>query len=1114
MKKPNWSLALVLTLIVAWPLASQNVKSGPIHPQVEVTHAEYLGKTPPLRNLVPMDPTTPEKRSKAKENKKTTIVSNFAGRGKRNYEPKPGALPKGADPVRQGSGTRDFDVVVEPIVNIDGMNQSNFNATPPDPCGDIGSNYYIQMINATLFRVFDKEGNAIGSPISANTIWSQVGFSSAGDPIILFDQEADRWIITEFPSGNKLLVAISEDNDPFGSWDAWAFSTPSFPDYPKYSIWPNAYCVTTNEGGAGQVEVYFINRQELLANIANPTIQRITLPGVTGGPGFYVATPVDWTGMASPPADALPMILCLRDDAWGSVSQDGIEVFEVDIDWANSANTTYTTTLVATSPFDTNPCSVSGPGFSCIPQLNGGGIDGLPEVIMHQVHYRNFGGHEAMVLNFIVDATAGDDVSGIRWMELRRTGTGPWTVYQEGTFAPDDGMHRFMGGIAMDGAGNIGLAYSVSSETTYPGLRFTGRRANDPLGEMTVVEYEITTGFSAQNGSRYGDYAQMAVDPSDDRTFWFTGEYRRPSNWGTKIFSFELRRDTNDIGPSALLTPINSPDLTNSEIVQIEVKNFGVDSQFVFGVGYIVNNTPPAVVEPVNYILAPDSTYVHTFATPVDMSVVGDYEFTLFTVLPDDEAPLNDTLRIVRSKLPRFDAGITDILGVDGVGCNDPVDIQLELTNFGTEILESVTIEVIFNGAVYQNVNWTGVLQPGDFTTLSMVLTGMVGGQNEISAATSNPNGEADEIPVNDEFSRTFNAISDGVTYVLTLKTDNFPSETTWELEDANGNVLYMGGPYTQASTVHLIDLCLAEDDCYTFTIFDSEGDGICCFWGEGNYNIKNPFGNMVVNGTGVFGSSQSHNFCANLDCMLAADIDISPETNPGAGDGAILITPMNGAGPYQYSIDGGATFQSSNLFENLPAGDYDIVVTGSFDCIYEETVNIELCALSFVVEVTDESVENAGDGVIEITASGGSGQLQYSIDGGATFQSSPVFPNLFKGEYEVIAVDALGCEFSSLIEIGVSSTNGNHLVGQLILVYPNPTDGVFRIDVKGLQRKGPFLDIQIFDSKGQVVQFSNLVKYDDTFTGEVSLVVYPAGVYYVRFIDDQMHRMVRVVRQ
>ena len=221
-------------------------------------------------------------------------------------------------------------------------------------------------------------------------------------------------------------------------------------------------------------------------------------------------------------------------------------------------------------------------------------------------------------------------------MELRRVNGGDWTVYQEGTYAPDDGLHRFMGGIAMDGNGNIALGYSVSSLDEFPGLRFTGRRAGDPLGEMTVEEYVAVAGEGNVGGSRFGDYAKMAIDPADDRTFWFTGEYAGANGWKTRIFSFNLGRDTIDIGPTALVTPQDSPDLTDTETVEIQIRNFGIDTQSVFNVGYIFENGAP-VIETVNFELAPDSTYNHVFTPTVDLSVVGEYEFRVFTDLADDQ---------------------------------------------------------------------------------------------------------------------------------------------------------------------------------------------------------------------------------------------------------------------------------------------------------------------------------------------------------------------------------------------------------------------------------------------------------------------------------------------
>ena len=1112
MKQYSLLLLMFLVSLSLYGQKAKSVKSLPQYPQVDVTHAQFLGKTPPLRNLVPLNPTSQERREMNEDRKR--VVPNFSGR--RPTPPaKEGAKPVGEDPIRQTAITRSLDIPVEPLVNIEGMNENDSGASPPDPCGDIGGTHYVQMINATSFQVFDKEGNEVSQPIAANTIWSQVGFQSAGDPIILFDQEVNRWIITEFPFGNTLLVAISDEDDPLGSWNAYAFSTPSFPDYPKYSIWNNALCVTTNENGPGSQISYFINREDLLTGAMNPRIQRVTLPGVTGGPGFFVSTPVDWTGQNPPPMDAKPMILRLSDDAWGSVStEDAIEVYELDIDWDSPGNTSFTGTTVFTAPFNTAACAAPGSGFACIPQLNGGGIDGIPETIMHQVHYRNFGSYEVMVLNFLVNAGGANIIAGIRWMEMRRMPGGNWEVYQEGTFAPADGKHRFMGGICMDGNGNIGLGYSISSSSDHPGLGFTGRRSSDPLGEMTVDEFVIVEGSGVNPGSRYGDYAQLTVDPADDRTFWYTGEYRRNSTWGTRIFAFQLGRDTIDIGPTALVSPVNSPDLSNAEPVRVEMKNFGIDTQSVFSIGYVFENQPP-VIDPVSVVLPPDSTYVHSFAQTVDMSVVGDYNFTIFTSLVSDNSPLNDTLRFVRSKLSRDDAGIAGIEGLDGANCVTEITADLELTNFGTNVLNSVTIEVELNGSLFTTIDWTGSLNPGATETVQILLTGLTNGQNTVTASTSNPNGVPDEIMINDSFTRNFNVLTNGAAVFLELLTDDYPGETTWEVTDENGQVIYSGGPYPdQVATLISVEFCLDPAACYDFTIFDSFGDGICCGYGIGSISINDENGNPLAQSDGVFGFSQTLDFCTIFDCMMDASVDVTPETTAGAADGTIMITQMNGIGPFQYSIDGGTTFQSGNLFEGVAAGEYEIIVLGEFDCFFEGTATVPLCALDATIQITDEIIGEELGRIFISGVNNGDAPYEYSIDGGATFQSSPIFAGLSMGDYDVVVRDDAGCVFSITVTVKGVVDAHESLVGQSIEVFPNPTNGVVTINLTGLNREGPFLPIAIYDGNGKLVQSSNLTKYNEVFTGQVSLVVYPAGVYYIRFVDENMNRMVKVLKE
>ena len=1071
---------------------------------IQVTYAQKIGKTLPLRHLVPMLPADPGKRQRVKMNKQGP--QNFAGRGK-YVSSNPNALPQGEDPVWQRS-MRSSSIDVEPLVNIEGLDTGS---SPQDPTGDIGKDYYMQALNATLIGLYDKEGNLIAD-FTANTIWNSIGFSSAGDPIILYDQEAQRWIITEFPSGNQLLVAISETSDPMGAYSAYNFGTPSFPDYPKYGIWSNAYSVTTNESGPSNLPCYFINRDELLNEENTVSIQRIVLPGIGSGPGFQVATPVDWTGLTPPEEDA-PIIMTLNDDAWGASAQDQIDIHTFNIDWTNPGNTTITTTNVVTAPYDTNPCSVSGGGFSCIPQLNGGGLDGLPEVIMNQVHYRNFGSYEAMVLNFITDVTGGDNLSGIRWMELRRTAGEDWSVYQEGTYAPEDGLDRFMGSICMDGAGNIGLAYAVSSEEIYAGLRFTGRRASDPLGEMTVNEYTIVDGQSTLfTGTRFGDYAHMSVDPGNDRTFWFTAEYAGANGNATRIVAFELRRDTTDIAPIALNKPESGPQLSDMEAVEVVVQNLGLDTPMVFQVGYIFEDEAP-VFDEVTYTLYPDSTYTHTFIPTVDMSVVGDYDFKVFTTLEGDQAILNDTLRAVRSNLPRFDVTVSAIDGLGELICADSIEIAATITNLGTEPLTSATIVVVLNGNTLTTINWTGNLLPGESEQIGIGLDGLVDGTNEVVISASNPNGEADEIPGNDSLTRPFEAQTDGAGVRLLLLTDEYPGETTWELADETGTVIYEGGPYNAEESLIIEEFCLDSEACYSFTIFDSFGDGICCEYGLGNYSIVDADGLPLLVSTGEFSFEETNQFCATFSCLLDAQFDVSPVSGEGANDGAMLITAINGIAPVQYSIDGGESFSDNNLFTDLAPGEYEIVILDGANCEFTSTVTVPECVINAMAEVTD-ATEGNSDGTIIVAVVNAALPITYSIDNGITFQEDPVFDGLPNGNYTILVVDGLGCAIELDVTVGVISSTNTLSVGQLIEVFPNPTDGVFSINIKGLNQANHMLKLEIINAEGKLVQVTNLTRYNDVFTGQVSLYNYPDGVYFVRFNSDELDRMVRVVKQ
>jgi len=1111
--KKNTLIQGLLFLVVLLPLCSMAQNSRIIPAEVSVTQAEKIGVIPPIRTLIPIGITSSEKKKIVKGNHKAP--NNFAGRGK-YVSTVANAQPQGPDAIRQYDFNRtNGDRIVEPLVNIDGITSGR---SPNDPSGDIGTDHYLQAINATTLGVYDKEGNFI-TTFNANTIWSSIGFSSRGDPIILFDQAVGRWLITEFPNGNQLLVAISDDSDPLGGYTAYNFATPNFPDYPKYSIWDNAYVVTTNEQGPTNSPAYFIDRQAILDGAATANIQRILLPGAAGGPGFQVDTPVDWSGLTAPQPGANPMILSLSDDAWGSSAVDQVDIFSFEIDFDTPANTVTTVQNLVTAPFDTNPCSAAGPGFACMPQLGGTGLDGIPETIMNQAHYRNFGSHESMVFNFITDVTGGGNLSGIRWVELRRSvGETDWSVYQEGTFAPDDGLDRFMGGIAMDGAGNIGLAYNVTSPDMFVGVRFTGRQASDPLGEMTVQEFTLVEGenaITAGTPGRFGDYSHMSIDPVNDRTFWFTTEYAGGGNGrtATRIAAFELRKDTTDIGPVSLVSPQSASELTATEPVEIEIRNLGIDTQTMFTVGYIFENGT-AVSENVNFELLPDSTYRHLFASTVDMSEIGSYNFTLFTVLEGDNAILNDTIRTVVNHLPRFDAGITALPELPAFSCESSVDFQATLTNFGTVPLTSADITVSLNGTVVNTIPWAGNLEFTENENIDLTLSGFIDGDNEILVTVANPSGEIDQVMSNDGRSSTFRFIENGEFITLNLNLDNFPQETTWTVTDDNDNTLFSGGPYNTNNQLVSETWCLDPEACYTFNILDSYGDGICCGQtGNGNYEIVNAEGSILVNSDGTFGSEEEMAFCATFICTLTSEFLVSNETGAG-GNGAILVSPANGTSPYEISIDGGNNFTTTTLYQGLTAGEFNIVIRDANGCIFEETLIIQDCVIEILAEIENVSIGGANDGSIMITVNGGTPPYSYSIDGGNNFQDDPVFENLPVGNYSVTVRDANECQTNTTFIIDMAVSTASTIVGQIIEIMPNPTEGIFRVNLTGLDRNSVFLPYQILTTEGKLVYESSITRYNGTYTGMISLEAYPDGVYYVRLMDKGVSRLLQVIKQ
>ncbi len=425
------------------------------------------------------------------------------------------------------------------ITSFEGISLANGGGGfPPDTVGDVGPNHYVQMVNVA-FRIFDKNGTSLVGPTNINQLWQGEGgqceIQNAGDPIVLYDRQVDRWLLSQFFS-NGLCIAISQTPDPTGAYYLYTFPTTNFPDYFKFGVWSNAYYMGSNEGSYA---VYAFDRTNMLIGA---TAQGPVRFG--GGTNFLM--PADLDGSTPPPANSPGLFYTFKDNAFHG-GNDRLEVYEFSVDFDTPGNSTFT--LVDTINITGFTYTVCGFFvFSCIPQPGvTEKIDAVSEWPMWRLQYRNFGAYQTLVSNFAIDV--GSDQAGIRWFELRKTAAN-WELHQEGTHAPDSD-NRFMGSIAMDQSGNMALGYSVSSSSTFPAIRYATRNADDTTGTLQT-EAVLINGSASQSGgfSRWGDYSSMNVDPADDCTFWYTSEYltNTANGWQTRIGSFKVP----SCGPPAL----------------------------------------------------------------------------------------------------------------------------------------------------------------------------------------------------------------------------------------------------------------------------------------------------------------------------------------------------------------------------------------------------------------------------------------------------------------------------------------------------------------------------------------------------------------------------------
>ena len=527
----------VFTLMPATMLAQRNDSLPPqaTEQRAEVTQPDHFDRSRPLREMFDRGE-RPEK-----------------ARGGRDFEPgRPYPVgntnPSGIDPlVERNIGSP--SAVVLPKAGTNGTPvDPSYRVAPPDTTGDLGPNHYVQWVNLrysiyTLTRDVDNQITGFnlvpGFPKNGNVVWQ--GFvgrcqsDNDGDPIVQYDQLADRWVLTQFAVSGlpyTQCVAVSTSPDPTGSYYRYSYSyNRDVNDYPKMGVWPDGYYITYNMFRNGRTfsghKVCAFERAQMLVGGVARQICADTSAG-------HSLEPSDLEGSVLPPAGSPNLLL--------SISSTALQFWRFSVNWTAGTGTLSGPTNIAGVAAFSRTCG----GGTCIPQPGTTQqLDSLADRLMYRLSYRNLGTREALVINHSVASGGG---SGIRWYELQNVAGQTMasaipTIRQQGTFAPDSAF-RWMGSAAMDKTGGIAVGYNISSSTIKPSIRYAYRGPLDTLGVMNN-ETSVLAGPAVQTTglARWGDYSTISVDPVDGCQMVFTGEYI-PSNgtynWTTYIHSFKL----------------------------------------------------------------------------------------------------------------------------------------------------------------------------------------------------------------------------------------------------------------------------------------------------------------------------------------------------------------------------------------------------------------------------------------------------------------------------------------------------------------------------------------------------------------------------------------------
>ena len=944
--------------------------------------------------------------------------------------------------------------------NSTGLGQ---NVSPPDPTVDADSSVVIMSANGSggsVYRIFNKStGATVASSLTMQTLG---GPAAAGDPIVLYYKPARRWFLMEFSSsGNKLLVHVSQTNNPQGAYNTYQFTCPAFPDYPKWSFSQSsdAFLVSTNEGGPPKV--YAMKLSSLLTGATSPFIG-VSIGYSLNGFGFQSITPVDLEGDLAAPTGMKPLFVRHRDDERhsngtpDSGTNDWIELWEMTINWTNSTATVAKTQDIAIGEIDSDLCGLTS--FTCIPQPGTTvKLDPLREPVMYKAPMRVFSDHQAMVLSLSTDVS-GANRAGVRWVEIRRASgsLGTWTLYQEGTYAPGATLNRWMPAINIDKYGNIIMAYSTSSSTTgeFPSIMMTGRKPCDPLGQMTMTETVVKAGTTVKTSdTRWGDYHHMSIDDFDGETFYYTGVYHSSAT-KTCVAAIKMNPDATDASIANVFQLIPGTICGSTVQLGVIIENRGTNAitsgSFTWQVGTGTTTSVNYTTSQMNGVGTTDTIFVTVSGILTGSNTVSINSTSVNGTSPDENI-CNDLMTITVTAGGSLITVNNTVTAPTCTGNNG--QINLTVTGGASPYTYSL------NGGANQSAGLFTGLAAGTYNYSVTDNTGCAGtGVIQLNPATSIAvtSNQTAEVLCNGQQNGAISISATGGQSSYTYSLDGTNYQTT------NGFTGLGAG---------------------TYTLYAKDANG--CI-GTSTYTILEP-------------------------SVLTANASPTAITCFGANNGMITVLANGGSPSYTYSIDG-SVFTTGNIIQNLSPGSYTVSVKDANGCTttYGTTIT-EPSQVSLTGVSTPASWNN---GTITLTGAGGLSPYTYSTDG-INYYSGSLFSNLFSGSYTCYVKDNNGCITSIVVVIqaiqGLEENQGTGI--QVSVLYPNPNNGTFNLEVNGII--GEEIECKLFNMQGQLVSNFKLGAQNGSTKNTIEMnKKLAAGAYYLGVYNDKRACVVKFIKE